>query len=77
MGHEDPEQDAALDLIGQTRLWLGLAAEIDGKGGSADTLAYLRDAGEFRNVLLVERPNGDFGARLMRQFLFDACTTRC
>ena len=62
----------ALDLIGQTQLWLGLAAEVEGKGRSADDLAYLRDAWDFRNVLLVERPNGDFGQTLMRQFLFDA-----
>ena len=62
----------ALDLIGQTALWLGLAGEVEGKGRSADDLAYLRDAWDFRNVLLVERPNGDFGATLMRQFLFDA-----
>lgn len=64
--------NTALDLIGQTQLWLGLAAEIEGKGRSADDLAYLRDAYEFRNVLLVERPNGDFGKTLMRGFLFDA-----
>lgn len=64
--------NSALDLIGQTQLWLGLAGEIEGKGRTADNLAYLRDAAEFRNVLLVERPNGDFGFTLMRQFLFDA-----
>jgi len=64
--------NTALDLIGQTQMWLGLAGEIEGKGRSADKLAYLRDAAEFRNLLLVERPNGDFGATLMRQFLFDA-----
>ncbi|AGT08260.1 1,2-phenylacetyl-CoA epoxidase subunit PaaC [Paracoccus aminophilus] len=64
--------NTALDLIGQTQLWLGLAAEVEGKGRSADNLAFLRDAGAFRNVLLVERPNGDFGRTLMRQFLFDA-----
>ena len=62
----------ALDLIGQTSLWLGLAGEVEGQGRSADDLAYLRDAWDFRNLLLVERPNGDFGATLMRQFLFDA-----
>lgn len=62
----------ALDLIGQTRLWLGLAGEVEGQGRTADNLAYLRDASAFRNVLLVERPNGDFGRTLMRQFLFDA-----
>lgn len=64
--------NTALDLIGQTQLWLGLAGEVEGKGRTADNLAYLRDAAAFRNVLLVERPNGDFGMTLMRQFLFDA-----
>jgi ring-1,2-phenylacetyl-CoA epoxidase subunit PaaC len=64
--------NTALDLIGQTQLWLGLAGEVEGKGRSADDLAYLRDGLDFRNVLLVERPNGDFGKTLMRQFLFDA-----
>ena len=64
--------NTALDLIGQTQLWLGLAGEVEGKGRSAGDLAYLRDGYEFRNILLVERPNGDFGKTLMRQFLFDA-----
>ena len=64
--------NVALDLIGQTRLWLGLAGEIEGKGRSADDLAFLRDGMDFRNLLICERPNGDFGHTLMRQFLFDA-----
>lgn len=64
--------NTSLDLIGQTQFWLGLAGEIEGKGHTADNLAYLRDTADFRNVLLVERPNGDFGQTLMRQFLFDA-----
>jgi ring-1,2-phenylacetyl-CoA epoxidase subunit PaaC len=64
--------NTALDLIGQTQLWLGLAGSIEGKGQNADKLAYLRDTVQFRNALLVERPNGDFGTTLMRQFLFDA-----
>lgn len=64
--------NVALDLIGQTQLWLGYAAEVEGKGRDADALAFRRDAGQFRNLLLVERPNGDFGHTLMRQFLFDA-----
>jgi len=64
--------NVALDLIGQTQLWLGLAAEVEGQGRTADDLAYLRDAWDFRNLLIVERPNGDFGHTLMRQFLFDA-----
>ncbi|MGX7705692.1 1,2-phenylacetyl-CoA epoxidase subunit PaaC [Methylobacterium sp. Gmos1] len=64
--------NVALDLIGQARFWLGLAGEIEGRGRSADDLAFLRDVWDFRNVLLVEMPNGDFGRTIMRQFLFDA-----
>lgn len=63
--------NTALDLIGQAQLWLALAAEVQGTGHDADHLAYHRDAGQFRNLLLVERPNGDFGTTIMRQFLFD------
>jgi len=64
--------NTALDLIGQTQLWLGLAGEIQGDGKSADDLAFLRDAWDFRNLLICEMPNGDFGQTMMRQFLFDA-----
>ena len=63
--------NTALDLIGQTQMWLGLAAEVEGKGRSADDLAMLRDVWDFHNVLLVEQPNGDFGQTILRQFLFD------
>ncbi|HGG04024.1 MAG TPA: phenylacetate-CoA oxygenase subunit PaaI [Aliiroseovarius sp.] len=63
--------NTALDLIGQTQMWLGLAGEVEGKGRSADDLAFLRDVWDFRNLLLVELPNGDFGRTLMRQFLYD------
>jgi ring-1,2-phenylacetyl-CoA epoxidase subunit PaaC len=63
--------NVALDLIGQTRLWLGLAGEVEGRGRSADALAYRRDAREFRNLLLVERPNVDFAHTLVRQVCFD------
>ncbi len=62
----------ALDLLGQARLWLSLAAEEAGDGADEDTLAYLRDDREFRNVLLVEQPNGSYADTLARQFLFDA-----
>ncbi|MEO1555349.1 MAG: 1,2-phenylacetyl-CoA epoxidase subunit PaaC [Pseudomonadota bacterium] len=61
----------ALDFIGQTQLWLGLAAE-RGAGDTADALAFHRDAWDFRNLLLVEQPNRDFAVTMMRQFLFDA-----
>ncbi|WP_170790033.1 1,2-phenylacetyl-CoA epoxidase subunit PaaC [Ruegeria lacuscaerulensis] len=62
----------ALDLIGQTQMWLGYAGEVEGTGRSADDLAYLRDVYDFRNLLMLEVPNGDFGRTQMRQFLFDA-----
>ncbi|WP_114187139.1 1,2-phenylacetyl-CoA epoxidase subunit PaaC [Microvirga aerophila] len=64
--------NVALDLIGQTQLWLNLAGDVEGRGRDADKLAYLRDARDFRNVLLVEQPNGDFAATMARQFYFDA-----
>lgn len=64
--------NTALDLIGQTQMWLGYAAEVEDKGRSADDLAFLRDVWDFRNILMVERPNLNFGHTMMRQFLFDA-----
>lgn len=64
--------NTALDLIGHTQMWLGLAAEVQGEGRTADDLAFLRDAMKFRNVQLVELPNGDMAVTLMREFLFDA-----
>lgn len=64
--------NVALDMIGQTQMWLGLAGSVEGAGRTADMLAYRRDAWDFRNLLLVERPNGNFGQTLMRQFLFDS-----
>jgi ring-1,2-phenylacetyl-CoA epoxidase subunit PaaC len=64
--------NTALDLLGQAQLWLNLSAEIANDGRDADKLAYLRDAGEYRNVLLVEQPNGDFAHTIARQFFFDA-----
>ncbi len=63
--------NVALDLLGQAQLWLSLAAELENKGRDADKLVYLRDAGGYRNVLLVEQPNGDFAHTIVRQFFFD------
>ncbi|HEX8167523.1 MAG TPA: 1,2-phenylacetyl-CoA epoxidase subunit PaaC [Beijerinckiaceae bacterium] len=64
--------NVALDLIGQARALYAYAGEAEGKGRSEDQLAYLRDAGEWRNVLLVEQPNGDFAVTVVRQFLYAA-----
>lgn len=63
--------NTALDLLGQARMWLTLAGEVEGQGRDEDALAYLRDAPQYRNYLLVERPNGHYGDTIARQFVFD------
>jgi ring-1,2-phenylacetyl-CoA epoxidase subunit PaaC len=63
--------NVALDLIGQARFWFSYAGEIEGAGRDEDKLAFLRDAHAFRNVLLVEQPNGNYADTLARQFYFD------
>lgn len=62
----------SLDLLGQARSFLTYAGETEGKGRNEDDLAFFRDEREFRNLLLAEQPNGDFGVTLLRQFLI--CT---
>src|SRR5262249_7461090 len=62
----------ALDLIGQARSLYSYAGGVEGRGRDEDALAYLRDAREFRNVLLVEQPNGDFVTTIVRQLLYAA-----
>jgi len=62
----------SLDLIGQARLLLTYAGELEGRGRDEDALAFLRDAPEFLNLALVEQPNGDFGYTIVRQWLIDA-----
>jgi ring-1,2-phenylacetyl-CoA epoxidase subunit PaaC len=68
--------NVGLDLLGQARMWLTYAGEVEarfaGKGRSEDQLAFLRDGGEFRNLLITEQPNGNFADTIARQFLFDA-----
>jgi ring-1,2-phenylacetyl-CoA epoxidase subunit PaaC len=62
----------ALDLMGQARLLLSYAGEIEGRGRDEDQIAYLRDQGAYLNPVLVEQPNGDFGRTIVRQVLIDA-----
>ncbi|TAF34235.1 MAG: phenylacetate-CoA oxygenase subunit PaaI [Cytophagales bacterium] len=62
----------ALDHVGQATSLLHYAAQLEGKGRDEDTLAFFRDVAEFRNVLLVEQPNGDFACTMLRQFFVDA-----
>ncbi|MCB0332940.1 MAG: phenylacetate-CoA oxygenase subunit PaaC [Bdellovibrionales bacterium] len=62
----------ALDFIGQAEALLRLAGEVEGKGRSEDDLAYKRDWQDYHCCQLVERPKGDFGFTMARQFFFDA-----
>lgn len=75
------EQDIALtnislDLLGQARAFYQYAAELMNKNNSGDnvvtedSLAYLRDVRDFRNHLLTELPNGDWGHTILRLFFF-------
>jgi ring-1,2-phenylacetyl-CoA epoxidase subunit PaaC len=61
----------ALDLVGQATTLLNYAAELEGKGRDGDDLAFLRYERDFKNCLLVEQQNVDFGVTIARQFFFD------
>jgi len=62
----------ALDCVGHASMLLKLAGQVEGRRRTEDDLAYFREAIAFRNVKLVEQPNGDFARTIARQFLFDA-----
>jgi ring-1,2-phenylacetyl-CoA epoxidase subunit PaaC len=69
------EQDIAitnisLDLLGQSRNFYQYAATLIGGEATEDSLAYLRKEREFKNLLLVEQPNGDWGQTILRQYLY-------
>jgi ring-1,2-phenylacetyl-CoA epoxidase subunit PaaC len=64
--------NVALDLLGQARTLLSYAGAVEGAGRDEDDLAYLRDDRDFRNVQLVEIPNGDFAVTMARQLAFSA-----
>jgi ring-1,2-phenylacetyl-CoA epoxidase subunit PaaC len=67
--------NVGLDLLGHARMWLGYAGEVEarfrGRGRNEDELAFLRDGAAFRNLQLVEQPNGDYADTTARQFYFD------
>ena len=62
----------SLDYIGQARLFYSYAGNLEGKDRDEDDFAYLREGHEYRNVLLVEQPNGHFGDMMARQLLFES-----
>ncbi len=71
------EQDIAitnitLDLLGQSRNFYQYAATLIGSEATEDSLAYFRTEREFKNCLLVELANGDWGQTILRQFFFSA-----
>ncbi|GAB3192434.1 1,2-phenylacetyl-CoA epoxidase subunit PaaC [Hydrogenophaga aquatica] len=73
----------SLDLIGQARLLYQVVAERQGGGATEDSLAYFRDATEFRNYTLLELPHHgalvgyakadmDYATTIVRNFLYSA-----
>ncbi len=60
----------ALDLLGQASAILHLAGDVEGKNRTEDDLAYFREATQFKNLQLVEQPNGDFAFTIARLFFF-------
>ena len=61
-----------LDLLGQARELYSYAAKVEGKGNDEDKFAYLRDVRQYRNLLLLEQPNGDFAHTMVRQIFYAA-----
>src|ERR1700676_1597170 len=69
------EEDMALanrglDLLGQARELYSYAAKVEGKDNDEDKFAYLRDVRQYRSLLLLEQPNGDFARTMVRQFFY-------
>ncbi|WP_298830198.1 1,2-phenylacetyl-CoA epoxidase subunit PaaC [uncultured Piscinibacter sp.] len=62
--------NVALDHIGQARALLTLAGELEGRGRDEDALAFLRQERDYRNVTMLELPNGDFARTVLRAFLW-------
>jgi ring-1,2-phenylacetyl-CoA epoxidase subunit PaaC len=63
--------NVCLDTFGTATLLLDYAAQVEGKGSTADRLAFFRNEREFTNVLLVEQSNGDYAKTIVRQALID------
>ena len=63
--------NTSLDIIGQAKMLLELAAEIKDDDKTADDLAFMRDQHQYKNVLLVEQPNGDYAQTMLRQYMMD------
>ena len=64
--------NTGLDLMGQARSLYQYAASAEAAGHDEDQYAFLRDAPQYRNLLLVEQPNGDFAHTMVRQLFYSA-----
>lgn len=69
--------NVALDFLGRAQMFYNYATELnngmdDRPKLGTDDLAFLRDARQYKNNLIHELPNGDFGFTIARQFLIDA-----
>jgi ring-1,2-phenylacetyl-CoA epoxidase subunit PaaC len=61
----------ALDIFGRAKGLLEYAAQVEGKGRTADDLAFFRNEREFYNTLITEQPNGDYAKTILRQAFID------
>ena len=64
--------NVALDFLGRAQFFYEYVSELEAGGRSADDIAFLRDSREYRNLLIMELPNGDFAFTMARQLMVDA-----
>src|SRR5690606_13157074 len=63
--------NVALDYVGRAKMFYEYASGLDGEKKSADDIAFMRDGRDYRNLLIMELPIGDFAFSMARQFLID------
>lgn len=63
--------NVSLDMIGHAQIFYQLAVLLNDGQRTADDLAFLRDAHEYRNPIITELPRGDFGFTTLKQYFVD------
>lgn len=63
--------NVALDYVGRAKMFYEYASRLDGGKKSADDIAFMRDGRDYRNLIIMELPIGDFAFSMARQFLID------
>jgi len=66
--------NTSLDYIGQATNLFKYAAELAADGRDEDALAFLRQESEYKNLLMLELPNGDYAFTIARQYLYSSFT---